>query len=73
MKNDVHETTYYLELFLRNLLLDENNVLHNRAMHISRMFEEVDIESAKVDIESEKVDIENQLKAILRQHFRKNY
>ena len=56
LKNDVHETTYYLELFLRNLLLDENNELHNRAMHISRMFEEVDIESAKVDIE-------NQLKA----------
>ena len=63
LKNDVHETTYYLELFLRNLLLDENNELHNRAMHISRMFEEVDIESAKVDIESAKVDIENQLKA----------
>ena len=56
LKNDVYETTYYLELFLRNLLLDENNELHNRAMHISRMFEEVDIESAKVDIE-------NQLKA----------
>ena len=56
LKNDVHETTYYLELFLRNLLLDENNELHNRAMHISRMLEEVDIESAKVDIE-------NQLKA----------
>ena len=73
LKNDVHETTYYLELFLRNLLLSENNELHNRAMHISRMFEEVDIESAKVDIESAKVDIENQLKAILRQHFRKNY
>ena len=50
MKNDVHETTYYLELFLRNLLLDENNELHNRAMHISGMFEEVDIECAKVDI-----------------------
>ena len=25
----------YLELFLRNLLLDENNELHNRSMHIS--------------------------------------
>ena len=45
LKNDVHETTYYLELFLRNLLLDENNELHNRAMHISRIFEEVDIEN----------------------------
>lgn len=47
----------------RNLLLDENYELHNRAMHISRMLEEVDIESAKVDIECAKVNIENQLKA----------
>lgn len=30
MKNGVHETTEYLELFLRNLLLDEKNELHNR-------------------------------------------
>ena len=27
MKNGVHETTEYLELFLRNLLLDEKNEL----------------------------------------------
>lgn len=38
LKNGVHETTEFLELFLRNLLLDENNVLHNRAMHISGAF-----------------------------------
>ena len=31
-------------------MLDEKNELHNRTMHISGMFEEVDIESAKVDI-----------------------
>lgn len=30
----VFETTRYLELFLRNLLLDEDNVLSNRKMHI---------------------------------------
>lgn len=60
LKNGVHETTEYLELFLRNLLLDEKNELHNRSMHISGMFEkEVDIESAKVDIESKEVDIES--------------
>ena len=35
LKNGVHETTEYLELFLRNLLLDEKNELHNREMHIS--------------------------------------
>lgn len=50
MKNGVHETTEYLELFLRNLLLDEKNELHNRTMHISGRFAEVDIERVKVDI-----------------------
>lgn len=62
LKNGVHETTEYLELFLRNLLLDEKNELHNRSMHISEVFEkEVDIQGVKVDIESAKVDIRNKL------------
>ena len=62
LKNGVHKTTEYLELFLRNLLLDEKNELHNRSMHIGGAFEkEVDIESIKVDIESTKVDIRNKL------------
>lgn len=60
LRNGVHETTEYLKLFLRNLLLDEKNELHNRSMHISGMFEEADIESAKADIESAEADIENQ-------------
>lgn len=34
-QKNVTETTYYLELFLRNLLLNENNPLSNRKMHIS--------------------------------------
>lgn len=59
LKNGVHETTEYLELFLRNLLLDEKNELHNRMMHISGRFAEVDIERVKVDIESGEVDIES--------------
>lgn len=59
LKNGVHETTEYLELFLRNLVLDENNELHNRSMRISGMFEKADIEGTKVDIESKEVDIEN--------------
>ena len=59
LKNGVHETTEYLELFLRNLLLDEKNELHNRSMHISGRFAEVDIERVKVDIESGEVDIES--------------
>ena len=60
LKNGVHETTEYLELFLRNLLLDEKNELHNRSMHISGMFEETDIESEKADIENTKADIESE-------------
>lgn len=34
IKNGVYETTEYLELFLRNLLLDEQNQLRNRRLHI---------------------------------------
>lgn len=34
LKNGIHETTAYLELFLRNLLLEEHNELRNRTMHI---------------------------------------
>lgn len=37
-KNGIHKTTEFLELFLRNLLLDEQNELHNRTMHISGTF-----------------------------------
>lgn len=60
LKNGVHETTEYLELFLRNLLLDEKNVLYNRSMHISGMFEKADIESLKANIEDAESDIETQ-------------
>ena len=35
LKKGVVDTTEYLELFLRNLLLGENNPLKNRDMHIS--------------------------------------
>lgn len=60
LKNGVYKTTEYLELFLRNLLLDEKNELHNRSMHISGMFEKVDIESSKANIEDVEADIETQ-------------
>ena len=36
LQKGIHETTEYLEAFLRNLLLNEKNVLHNRDLHISR-------------------------------------
>ena len=62
LKNGVHETTEYLELFLRNLLLDEKNELHNRSMHISGAFEEeVDIESIKVDIRNKLLSFSNKI------------
>ena len=57
----VYETTEYLEAFLRNLLLNEKNELHNRNLHISGLLneEKVNIEDEKVDIESRKVDIQD--------------
>ena len=61
LKIGIHETAEYLELFLRNQLLDEKNELHNRAMHISGKF---DLRS-KADIEDEKANIENE-KAYIR-------
>ena len=51
LKNGVHETTEYLELFLKNLLLDEKNELHNRTMHVSGKFNN----SQKADIEEENI------------------
>ena len=75
LKRGVYETTEYLEIFLRNLLLNEKNELHNRYLHISGLLthekvdiegkkaeavrEKVDIEGKKIDIEGRKVDIEN--------------
>ena len=61
LQKGIHETTEYLEVFLRNLLLNEKNDLHNRDMHISGFLntKKVDIESEKVDIQNKKVDIEN--------------
>ena len=62
LQKGIHETTEYLEAFLRNLLLNEKNELHNRNLHISGLLnnEKVDIGDKEVDIESKKVDIENE-------------
>ena len=58
LQKGIHETTEYLEAFLRNLLLNEKNELYNRNLHISGLLneEKVDIGDTKVDIENEKVD-----------------
>ena len=47
LQKGIHETTEYLEVFLRNLLLNEKNELHNRNLHISGLLNE-----EKVDVES---------------------
>ena len=62
LQTGIHETTEYLETFLRNLLLNEKNELHSRNLHISRLLNEgkVDIQDRKVDIENEKVDIQDE-------------
>ena len=54
LQKGIYETTEYLELFLRNLLLNEQNELQNRNLHISGLLnkEKVDIQGVKVDIES---------------------
>ena len=59
LQKGIHETTEYLEAFLRNLLLNEKNELHNRNLHISGLLneEKVDIGDSKVDIQDKKVDI----------------
>ena len=60
LQKGIYETTEYLEVFLRNLLLNEKNELHNRNLHISGLLNggKVDIESKKVDIQDKEVDIE---------------
>ncbi len=59
LKKGIHETTEYLERFLRNLLLGENNPLHNRDMHISGLLSgtKPDIGEIKPDFETTKPDI----------------
>ena len=64
LKNGIYETTEYLELFLRNLLLNENNQLNNRTLHISGTFkilEKVNIDTQKVNIGEIKANIEDAL------------
>lgn len=62
LQKNIHETTEYLEVFLRNLLLNEKNELHNRSLHISGLWneEKVDIEPKEVNIDTEKVDIQEE-------------
>lgn len=63
-----HETTEYLKLFLRNLLLNEKNELHNRGMHISGKFvipPKANDESIKANIEMQKANIRKRFKKMI--------
>ena len=60
LKNGVHETTEFLELFLRNLLLNENNPLHNRTLQISDTFKE----TKKANIDSKKRTLEKKKRTL---------
>ena len=71
LKNGIYETTEFLELFLRNLLLNENHPLHNRALHISGTFqtlEKVNIGAQKANIGAQKANIENSFTAKTASH-----
>ena len=74
LKNGIHETTEFLEVFIRNLLLNENHPLHNRALHISGTFKEsekVNIDSERANIENKKMNIEEGFTAKTASHVRK--
>ncbi len=60
LKNGICETTEFLELFLRNLLLNEHHALHNRTLNIRGALKKPgkpDIETGKPDIKDVKADI----------------
>ncbi|MBD5445405.1 MAG: cell filamentation protein [Lachnospiraceae bacterium] len=74
LKNGIHETTEFLEVFLHNLLLNENHPLHNRTLHISDTFKEpekADIGSEKTNIGAEKVNIGDSFTAKTASHVQK--
>ena len=74
LKNGIHEMTEYLELFLCNLLLNENHPIHNRTLHISGTFKETekpDIKITKSDIETLKLDIEKSFQPKTASHILK--
>ena len=58
LKLGIYETTKYLELFLKNLLLNEKNELRNRDMYIGAVLtEKPDIGFEKTGHSNEKADI----------------
>lgn len=74
LKKNIHETTVYLEKFLRNLLLGEKNVLKNRYLHVSGAFKEEKpiIETEKPSIDKEKPTIDLISKLSYTEHTKQN-
>ncbi|WP_127058633.1 Fic family protein [Veillonella ratti] len=64
LKNGVFETTEFLELFLRNLLLDEENLLQNRAMHIGNILKEEDVPYITEEYSKAKVEESYEIESI---------
>ncbi|HAH74979.1 MAG TPA: hypothetical protein DCL62_02250 [Kandleria vitulina] len=76
---NIRETTEYLELFLRNLLLGETNELKIRYLHVRWKDVKQDIQGIKQDIGDSKQDIQeikqdigipNELSSKTKQHIR---
>lgn len=57
LQKGIHETTQYLELFLRNLLLGETNELKNRSMHIGGTLETPKCQSGTLDVTLEEMQV----------------
>lgn len=62
LQKGVHETTEYLELFLRNLLLGENNELKNRSMHIDGTLDFPKCQTGTLDVTLEEMQVLDWLK-----------
>ena len=58
LSKGIRETTEFVELFLRNLLLGESNELKNRYLHIRWKEQKQDIGAIKQDIQNTKQDID---------------
>lgn len=70
---NIRETTEYLELFLRNLLLGETNELKNRYLHVRWKDAKQDIQGIKQDIGDSKQDIQNCYDTNKKMHFEFKY
>ncbi|SDW88728.1 hypothetical protein SAMN05216391_1225 [Lachnospiraceae bacterium KHCPX20] len=72
---NIRETTEYLELFLRNLLLGETNELKIRYLHVRWKDAKQDIQGIKQDIGDSKQDIgiPNELSSKTKQHIRDQF